>query len=195
MPGNAAAYFSKQDELSQFSKQLCQQTFWRPTRLKASAAASVSDQGSVLRKSSSINDSSTSKRDRQSELVHPLFSKDRQKEKAVGEARASKPSVTGSPAKRSSKPGPKPVKASEKSAVGLTLAEVDSKQASRSQSRKPARAEAEAPAASKAQQAASSQGAKDAKERGPKNQVAFAPQPTKLRMAPISPDAIADPYQ
>ena len=196
---NAAIQSSIQNELSQFSRQSGQQSSWRQARLKAMAAASVTDRSPTLRNSSSSNDSSASKRDKQSELVHPLFTKERQKEKAAGEAKASKPSSSSLTAKRSPKPVPKseqkPLKASQTSATGSTLTELESQQRSRSPSRKPAKSDTAGPVATKAQQAVSSQGVKGAREKGPKNQVAFAPQPTKLRMAPTSPDAIADPYQ
>ena len=136
--------------------------------------------------------------------MHPLFSKEKQKEKSGTGAKGSKPSAGSSPAKRSSKPVPKsdqrPLKASQKSATELASAGLDAKQPSEiqnktfseAQSKKPAKSATEVSVASDTQQ---TQSRKGGKEKGSKIQAAFAPQPTKLRMAPISPDAIADPYQ
>ena len=199
MPDSAAILLCNQHELSIHSNKSCQRPFWIPTRLKASAAASISEGTSASKTPGSTSDSSASKRHRQSELVHPLFSKEKQKEKATGGSKASRPSASSQPAKRSSKPVAKseqrPLKASQTSATGPTSAELEIKQRSRSQTKKVAQPNAEVSSSSVSQQAASAQQEKGAKEKGPKNQVAFAPQPTKLRMAPISPDAIADPYQ
>lgn len=195
---NPAASFRRQDELLDFRNRSCRQMQWRPTRLKASAAGTI-QRDTASRKPASSNESLSTKRDRQSDLVHPLFSKEKQKEKSGTGAKPSK-AVSGSlPAKRSSKPAPKSeqrsLKSSQKPATVNTSADSDAKQPSEIQNKKPTKSAAEVPVALDTQQPTSIQSRKGMKEKGSKIQAAFAPQPTKLRMAPVSPDAIADPYQ
>ena len=193
---NAASSFSRESELRQISKQSCQQIQWQPARLKANASTAVSERHSNSRQDSASSDGLSSRKDRQSDLVHPLFSKGKQKEKTAIESKPSKLSPGSLSARKGSVPAPKPelkpLKASSKPSVGSSAAESQSKPASRKQA---ASKKAAASTVSDTQQAPTNQSARNAREKGPKTQVAFAPQPTKLRMAPTSPDAIADPYQ
>ena len=180
-------------------------------RHKSTATVDSREKGLASKRSPSSSEPQFTKKERQSALVHPLFAKE--KEKIPEETlKGTKPPLSQAQAKRTSKPITKSEQQAGKlpqmQAAKLARQSEASKNpggrrtASPAESLQPAKkgpkAVQLAPAkdsATTSSQAPDALGQTRKGGKGPKQQVAFAPQPTKLRMAPVSPDAIADPYR
>lgn len=173
----------------------------RHASFKAAAAAGVREKST---KNSAGNEAQFTKKERHSALIHPLFAKEKGgKEEQVQQKKATSPSSAKSAAKAapgSKQPDAKPPRKPSRKLRQQQASSGDEAKAVPvatpvKKASKPAPAQSAASGNARPAAVGVGQESKLAREKGPKQQMAFAQAPTKLRMAPVSPDAIADPYR